>query len=315
MNSFFDISTQEKRERFLLIAVGIMLFFVVVPFCYSYFSTSISRLNEQKNKLDNDIKKLETEVKDEKHIKERLTELGQQSLPQGELAKSQYQNWLSDTAGSAGLRERKIDSGTEGTIKDFYKKYTFKLTCKGTLEQVAEFLRRFHKTNYLHLIRKISPTPSKNSNLMDIVITIEAVSVTKAQIGRTLRVFDKELLKITPDEKIILDEIKTRNLFTAYTPPRPVLPPVQPPPPPQRPPQLYQAPYCFVGTIVESEGKKQVWIDHRVTGKQYRLYEGESFRLEGVDCLIEKIDFDRIHVEADKQKFTIRSGKSFADYD
>ncbi|MDR1484747.1 MAG: hypothetical protein LBT09_07980 [Planctomycetaceae bacterium] len=318
MSGFFDISTQEKRERFLLVLAGIVLFVVVVPFCYNYFSTSISKLQAQKINLEEAIAKLDAEVKDEKHVRTRLAEFGRQSLPPGEHAKSQYQNWLVDTAGAVGLRERKVDIGSEATVKDYYKKYTFKLTCKGTLEQVAEFLLRFHKTDYLHLVRKISPTPNKNSNLMNVVITIEAMSVTKAQTSRTLRAPGKEALKITPPEQTVLNEIKTRKLFTSYTPPRPPsppTPPAPPTPPPPRPQPFYEAPFCYVIAIVESEKRRQVWINHRATGKQYKLYEGDSFKLEGVDCLIEKIEFDRIHVEADRQKFTIKQGKSFAEYE
>jgi Tfp pilus assembly protein PilO len=311
----FDISTQEKRERFLLIVAGVVLLCVVVPFCYSYFSSSISQLRTQKAKLKDEIAKLDAEIKDEKHVREQLTEFSKQSLPPGEHAKSQYQNWIVDTAGSVGLRERKVDIGSETTLKDYYKKYTFKLTCKGTLEQIAEFLRRFHKTDYLHLIRKITPAVNKSSNLMDVTITIEAMSLTKAQTSRMLRVPDKDMLKITPQEQSILDEIKSRKLFTAYSPPKPPPPIIQPPPPPPKPQPFYQAPYCYVIAIVESNGQRQVWIDNRAIGQQHKLYEGGSFKLEGVDCIIEKIEFDCIHVEADKQKFVIKQGKSFAEYE
>ncbi|MDR2642373.1 MAG: hypothetical protein LBC74_06225 [Planctomycetaceae bacterium] len=313
MNSIFDISTQEKRERFLLILAGVILCCVVLPFCYNYFNTSISKLRTEKAKLEEAVAKLNAEVKDEKHVRERLGEFSRQSLPSGELAKSQYQNWLVDTAGAAGLRERKVDIGNEtNLLKDYYKKYTFKLTGKGKLENVAEFLRRFNKTNYMHLIKKISPSPIKNSEMIDVAITIEAVASIRAKTVKTLPLVDKELLKITPAEQAVLDEIKKRKLFMPYTPSKPPTPP--PPPPPPKPP-FYQAPYCYVIAIVESDGQRQVWIDHRVAGKQYKLYEGDSFRLEGVNCTIEKIEFDRIHVDADKQKFIIKQGKSFAEYE
>jgi Tfp pilus assembly protein PilO len=312
MNGIFDISTQEKRERLLLIVAGILLICVVVPFCYSYFGKSVAKLREQNVTLTKSVTKLEAAVKDEKHVRERLAELGKQSLPIGEQAKSQYQNWLIDTAASAGLRERKVGAGLEAKNKNHYIKYTFKLTCNGNLEQLAEFLRRFQKTGYLHLVRKISPATNKNSNVMNFTITIEVLSVINAQTDRTLRVFGNDILKTTPEEKAILDEIKTRKLFTAYT--RPQSPPPPPPSAPRTPP-FYQAPYCYVIAIVESDGRSQVWIDHRTAGRQYKLYEGDSFRLEGVNCAIEKIEFDRIHVEADGQKFIIKQGKSFAEYE
>jgi Tfp pilus assembly protein PilO len=313
MNGIFDISTQEKRERLLLILAAVVLVCVVVPFCYNYFNSSITKLRNQKSKLEDAIKKLEIETKDEKHIRQRLAELNEQSLPPGETVKSQYQNWVIDTANSVGLKERKISSASEQTVKKgYYKQYKFTFTCRGTLEQIADFLRRFHKTDYLHLVRQISPKPINNSNLMDVSIKIEAVSITKSQSDRTLRVVPADKIKITPEEKKILNEIKTRKLFSAYTPPQQQTPP---PPPPPKPPQFYQAPYCYVIAILEINGKKQVWIDHRSAGKQYKLHEGESFQLEGVECIIEKIEFDKIHVEADKQKFIIKQGKSFAEYE
>ncbi|MDR1480424.1 MAG: type 4a pilus biogenesis protein PilO [Planctomycetaceae bacterium] len=296
----------------MIILAGIVLVCIVVPFCYSYFGKSLSNLKAQNTKLVESINKLEAEVKDEKQVHERLAELGRQSLPPGEQVKSQYQNWLSDTAAAAGLRERKVDRGTEATFKNFYKKYTFKLTCKGNFEQIVEFLRRFNKADYLHLVRKISPAPIRNSTLMDVTITVEALSVTNAKTSRTLRTLSKESLKITPDEQSVLDEIKARKLFTAYTPPTP--PSTERTPSPREPP-FYQAPYCYVIAIVESDGRTQVWIDHRAVGRQYKLYEGDSFRLEGVDCVIKKIEFDRIHVDANGQLFVIRQGKSFAEYD
>ncbi|MDR1924510.1 MAG: hypothetical protein LBQ66_09045 [Planctomycetaceae bacterium] len=314
MSNIFDISTQQKRERLLILLAGVVLVCVVVPFCYNFFNTAITKLRQQRATLEESIKKLENEVKDEKQIIERLAILSSQSLPAGELAKSQYQNWLADTANIAGLRERKIDQGTAVPLKGLYTKYTFRLTCRGTLGQITEFLRRFHRTNYLHLIRKISPEPAKNSPLMSVTITIEAVSLAKAQAGKTLPVIDKEKLRITEEETKVLKEITERNLFVAYTPPRPPAPPRVDSRPP-RPPQFYQAPYCYVTAIVEVDGHLQVWIDHRAAGQKYKLYEGDSFKLENVDCYIDKIEFDKIHVEADKQKFTIKLGKSFAEYE
>jgi len=180
------------------------------------------------------------------------------------------------------------------------------------LEQISEFLRRFHRTDYLHLVRKVSPRPIKNSKEMDVSITVEALSLPQAGARRTLRSISPESLAVTEDEKKMLAEITDRNLFAPYVPPRQAGEPTAPPP---KPDDFDHSPYCFVTGIVEVDGKFQVWIDLRTEGKKFKLHEGEMFRLGGVRCYVRKIEYDRVQFEAAGGLYKVKIGKSFADYE
>lgn len=323
MSDLFDVSSPQKRERLLLIVAGILFVIVVIPLFYYLFGSDVSKLRLQRTRFQADLKKLESEVEKKDEIRERLTDLTTRSLPPGDsLTQSLYQNWLLDTAYAVGLQSSRIDQGSishfkagaNAPFKDHYKKYTFTIHCRGTLGQMAEFLRRFHKTDYLHLVRNVSPRPIKNSNEMEISITVEALTLPQAKPSRTLRSISDEALSLTDEDRHKQDAIGGRNLFAAYAPPQPINP--SPTPSEETKQEEFdQSPYCYVTAIVEVDDKAQVWVDLRTEGRKYKLYEGEMFRLGGVRCFVKKIEFDRVHFEAAGGLYTVRIGKSFAEYD
>ncbi|MDR2705599.1 MAG: hypothetical protein LBC02_07450 [Planctomycetaceae bacterium] len=319
MNQLFDISSPQKRERLLLVAAGVVFFIIMVPIFYRIFITEVSALRSERNRIKADIDKYENDIKHKTEIKNRLDHFISRSLPsKDDFAKSLYQNYLMDLAGETGIRESRIDPGSVAVVKTqnktHYNKYTFTLHGKGSLDKVAEFLRRFYKADYLHLIRKVSPRPIKNSREMDVSITIEALSLPQARSNRTLPAIEEQQLALTDNDKTMLQRITKRSLFSAFVPSRPESAPREREE--VRPPNRFdQSPYCYVMAVVEVDGKPQVWIDLRTEGKKFRLYEGEMFQLSGVRCFVKKIEFDRVQFEAAGGFYTIRTGKSFAEYD
>lgn len=316
MNNLFDISTPEKRERFLLIVAGILLVIIVIPIMYSLFGSKTTRLRADRTRLKEDIAKLENDVRQKDQIKKRLDELIEQSLPPGDaLAQSLYQNWLIKTAYDAGLQGNQVAPGSVTPMKDHYRKFTMTLNSRGNLKEISEFLRLFHKTDYLHLVRKVAPRMTRNWEQMDVSITVEALMLPQAKTSQRLRNIPARTIAITDAESQTLRDITQRNLFVAWSPPPPTGPtgPTTPPPP-----NVFDhSPYCFIGSILEVDGKPQVWVDVRTEGKQFKLYEGDMFRLGGVRCFIKKIDFDnrKVDVEAAGGMYTIKSGNSFAEYE
>ena len=318
MNSVFDFSNPKKREKILLIVAGIVFIVVMIPIFYQLFGSDFSKQRNDRNRLKTELARLDEEVSGKNEIKSRLDDLTAQSLPSNDdFAVSLYQNWLMELATEAGIYEKRVDRPSSTQFKAQnkiqYKKYTFTLHGKGTLEQISEFLRRFHKTGYLHLVRKVSPRPIKNSRDMDVSITVEALSLPQARTSRTLPSVDKKQLLLTNDEKTMLKSITDRALFSVYSPPPPVGVARETPQP--KPNKFDHSPYCYITAVVEVDDKPQVWIDVRTEGKKYKLYEGEMFRLGDVRCHVKKIEFDRVHVEAAGNLFTIRIGNSFAQYE
>ena len=318
MNNLFDISNPEKREKALLVIGAIVFVIVMIPMLYHLFGSEVSKQRMERNRLKAEVTKLEEKVKDKNLIKRRLDEFTDRSLPTIEdFAISQYQNWLMDMATDVGIYEKRVDKPSSTLVrtqkKVQYCKYTFTLHGRGNLEQISEFLRRFHKTNFLHLVQKVSPRPIKNSRDMDVSITIEALSLPQARSSRTLPDVDREALKITEAEREMLKRITDRALFTVYSPPRPDnRPPETAKPEPSR---FDHSPYCYVTAVVEVDDKPQVWVEVRTEGKKHKLHEGDMFRLGAVRCIVKKIEFDRVHFEAAGDLYTIKIGNSFAEYE
>ncbi|MGL4595570.1 MAG: hypothetical protein ACRCUY_12670 [Thermoguttaceae bacterium] len=320
MNDFFNVTSPEKREKFLLGVAAILFVVIVLPMLYYLFGGDATALQMKKKGQLAEIEKLERNLEQQKTIQKRLADLAARSLPgEDSLSKSLYQNWLMDLAESAGIRERKIDPGTISSVKapggkgNQYTKYTFTFSGKGTLAQLTEFLQRFHKSHYLHLIRRVSPTPTRNSGELDVAMTIEALSLPQSKTSKSLPPLPENWTLSSDQEKEQLDRIISRNFFAAYSPPRPELPQTTAVEPPAE--NFDHAPFCYVYTVVDVEGKQQVWIDVRTEGKRYKLFEGEMFRLGGVRCFVKKIDFDRVQFEAAKNLYTIKVGNSFAEWE
>jgi hypothetical protein len=317
----FDISTPKKRERFLLVGGGFLLVVVIIPMLCRILWADLSKLRTQRTQLTTEIEKLEKDANQKTAVKQHLDDLLTRSLPsQDAFAQTSYQNWLMDLAANTGIRDRKIDIGSVTTTKEknkvHYKKFTFTLHGKGKLEQLAEFLLRFHNTDYLHLVKKISPRPIRNSSELELAITVEAVSLPQVKSSRSLPATDPQKLKLTSGEREQISDIKKRALFTVYSPPKPPEPQGPPPPPPPPPPPKFDAsPYCYVVAIVEADGKPQIWGQVRTEGKIYKLFEGEMFKLGTVRCFVKKIEYDRGQFEAAGGVYNVRIGKSFAEWD
>ena len=92
------------------------------------------------------------QTKDE--IRERLADLTRQSLAYAGTSQNRsitsYQAWLMNVANSSGLGNIQIRDSMAPGVQDVYGKIIFTLTGEGRLDQIAEFLRRFHRTDYLH---------------------------------------------------------------------------------------------------------------------------------------------------------------------
>jgi hypothetical protein len=318
MNHLFDLSSPQKRERLLLAAAGIVFLVIMLPIFYQLFIKEVSNLRRARNDLKTEIEKYENDVKRKTEIKARLDHLTARSLPsKDDFAKSLYQNYLMVLAGDTGIQGSRIDPGSVAVVKaqnkTYYNKYTFTIHGKGSLEKISEFLRRFRKSDYLHLVRKVTPRPIKNSNDMDVSITIEALSLPQARTTRTLPITDAKQFAATDADKIMLKLITDRALFSPFVPPQAVV--EQRPREEVRPASFDHSPYCYVTGVVEVDGKPQVWVEIRTEGKTFKLYEGEMFKLGTVRCFVKKIEFDRVQFEASGGLYTIKTGKSFVEYE
>lgn len=314
----FDLSHPQKRERLLVLLAGITLCIIVVVVVPAQYRETI-RLKSERDKVQQNIDDRERLVKNKDKIRSRLTSLENQVLTSLNIALenesvSKYQNWLRNTVMDIGFREVK-DGGNpvaSGSVKGGYKRHTFFVTGNGRLDQIAEFLCRFHRTQYLHQILRFRPQPVANQpGIFQVTFTVEALSLPQVDFVNVPNT--GEIPEMTDDDRNMLATIRDRSVLSAYTPPRPTV--ETPPPEP-----FEDIAYCFLNAIVEVDGKPQCWIDYRTTGRKYYFFEGGSFMMEDSRCTIKKIDVENqrimVNVDVNGEVHTgyIRLGKNFEDF-
>ncbi|MDR0520351.1 MAG: type 4a pilus biogenesis protein PilO [Planctomycetaceae bacterium] len=315
----------QKRERLLAAAAALVLLvvlFTVLPLLFA----NIRTLQRKKSELQEKIEKHERNVRNEPAVQRRLADLSARSLLSKEETLSEYHRWLMTLAQESGLKLNKSSRGTAqtSTQKNAYKKFPFTLEVFGRLEQLAEFLRMLNKADYLHSVQSVTPSRTKKSDEFDIVIKVDLLSLPQVRNARMPKM-DKSLTDADAGEKTMLTAIKSRSILSEYVPPPPARvivdkrPDPPPPPPPPPPPRnvFDESPYCYVTAILDVDGIPQCWIDHRTAGQSYKLSEGGMFRLGNVRCSIKKIDIDkqRVQIEAAGGIYTVKIGKSFAEFE
>jgi hypothetical protein len=316
----FDLSDPQKRERVLVIVACISLC-VLVTLALPMMFRETTRLQNEKTRLESKIEELELHARNKDEIQSRLTTFTNQALASsGSRALDEYRNWLGDLARSAGIRDytspvpaRTALRGAPGT------KHTFTITGTGRLDQIAEFLRRFHRTEYLHLIQSVAPRPStRTPGEFDVTIKIEALELPEARTVRVPSIVGDDTA-ITDEERQMLAAISERRILSAFVPPPPPAPRPTPVNPVAPPPiiDFDDSYFCFVIGIMEIDGRPQCWIDYRTEGRKYQLFEGDTFELGGVTCTIKKIEMTskRVQIAAGGGVYAVRLGRSIGQAD
>ena len=313
-----DLSDPKKREKTLLIFAGIALCVAVVAILPTQFRT-IADLKRERTEGLKKIEEHEHLVQNRDEIQSRLTAFEHQALAAasttpGTESLLEYQNWLRTLADVTGLRNVESTAPTivSGAVSRTagnatHARHTLTIAGEGRLEQIAEFLRRFHRTEYLHSIQSMQPQPIQNQpGMFRATFRVEVLSLTQV---RTVNTPSTEGVIATDEESRQLSAIQDRAILSEYRPPAPPPQRVDTPPPPP----FEHIPFYFVNAIVEEDGKPQVWINLRTMGRMYRLFEGESLMVGDIPCTVRKIDIEAnlIQVEAAGTILTIRLGKNF----
>ena len=392
----FDTSNPQQRERLLVILAGIVLLFVVLWQLPAQFN-SVRDLKRNKDDLDQKIADHHRLAPDGQRIQSRLSAFENQALaasgtPQGSEAEARYRAWLRGLANSAGLNVTGDTPPTTavGATGDFgHARHTFTINGEGRLDQIAEFLRRFHRTEYLHILKTFSPQPVQNRpGIFRVTFRVETLSLPQV---RFVNMPSTEGTTSTAEERQMLTAIRNRGILSEYSPPRPltlvsatpnsvtltwtaddadshdiryklrtapdaeanwtlieattgyidelfantnydfqiravydeepdawsITTPLSTERPAVESPPFEDIVFCFLQTIVESDGRPQAWINHRTTGRTHYLFEGGSFTLDGVLCIIRRIDVDneRILVEIGGGLYSLGVGQHFDEVD
>jgi hypothetical protein len=230
-----DISDPKKREQLLVVVAGIILCGILIGVLPGQFR-AVADLKRQRSNLEDDIEEHKRIARNKEEIQGRLTAMTGQALASAPLAdesRSKYENWLMALTADSGMRSYSrtgyIFSVGKDKDKVLYGKHVLTINGTGRLEQIAEFMRRFHRTEFLHIIQSVPTlrpvTTQGRQGEFDATIKIEVLSLPQVSSINELDV-SREATAISSDERRMLANIRERQILSQYTP--------TPPPPPIR---------------------------------------------------------------------------------
>ena len=201
------------KERMLAIAVGGVFAAIVGYFALSYLTGQFSARNAEIAKLEGDVKKFKDQVFAGQVAAKKVTQYEARSLPPSdEVTRTLYSDWLLGEIEEAGLIQPDVGFESRVPEGDLFVRQTFSISAQGTLPQVIDWLHAFYSVDWLHRVTRLRLKPVKESKLLDIACTVEALSLRRAK--------ETDQLEPRPGKRLALptlqdyhDTIGNRNLF------------------------------------------------------------------------------------------------------
>jgi hypothetical protein len=210
-----------QRERTLGVAIGVCVLAVAAVFMVNAANSAFDSRETQLMELEQEKRKKDRSVQAGVRAERQLKDFEKRSLPgDPTLAGSLYSQWLLKKAVESGIASPNVSLGPARPKVDVYVMHSFLLDGQADLKQVTHFLYQFYSAGYLHRIGRINLKPLTGKKLLDVNITVEALSLKDAP--------NVAELKPPPSDRIAgkslesyVDSIVGRNLFfPANQPPK-----------------------------------------------------------------------------------------------
>jgi len=210
----------QQREKILAgLLAGTVGIWFGLPVFESAFLAPLQDLERQETSLMEQVetktsRRLQLAVADRD-----LTEWRGLSLPPDPLsAQRLYQEWLTDLAEMSGFQDTKITLDRRVPEGDTYTTIPVTLETKGTLQELAQFLERFHSVELLHRIARcdIVSKQSEGNPELELLITAEGVSIRNSK--PRARLFPETIVRgeLTRSERTI--EVENTEEFPEEVP-------------------------------------------------------------------------------------------------
>jgi hypothetical protein len=270
-----------RREKILAgAALGALVLAVACFFILTGDERSDQQLLDEEAKLTGQIAHKEKLVQDAGREQARLIQWRKCSLPPDPvLARSLYQNWLHGLTGRANFHDVRLTANDSVSRRDQYTRISFALNCTTKLGDLVQFMFDFYSAGYMHQIRKMDIRPGATPDVLDVDMSIDAVSLVAADSKDKLPSENGHSLKLANVAEY-RDPIVARNLFAAFAPPAPAA---------QKVAGNDPAASALVTGFTQVDGAWQVWIEDRAAGQRWALESGKSFDIGGRKCTVQTI--------------------------
>ena len=325
----------QKREKLLVIVTGALLVvFLIAALFTSGGGGQLSSLRAQHESLSEEVETKEQVIQSGRDEMKQMVQWQKRSLPsKTEHARSLYQNWLRDLVDQASFRHVKVDSSGGQSRGGVYTALTFTVHGDATMDQLSHFLFDFYSAGHLHKIRYLSIKPTKDSTQLSLLITVEGLSLPGADRSDALSEEPSERLKLAKvddyvkaiakrrldderdpaDDSLFVRDPVDGGLFVAYKPPPPpyVAPAERTEPP--KPPEFDPTTQTYLNAIVEVNGRPQVWLFVRSSGKTLKYYEGDKFEIGPAHGTIARIDPREVELTVGGQSAVLALGDNLRE--
>lgn len=293
-----------KREKLLAALTALLVLGGMANFVFSVLGTSTSSRYADRDRLEGEIEKKKLTVARGDKAAARLTEWQKRSLPADrELGRSLYQNWLSELLDQVGFKRSRVESGEGRMHHNAYYLFPFTVRGQGSMPELVRFLFAFYRTGHMHQIRHLSIKPMENGKGLDLVITIEALSLPGASSDKLSTEPGTRLALTAPDE--YRNVIVGRDLFSPYTP--------KSASPTSGTPKFDASKHAYLTAILAVGGRPQAWFVARVTDQVFKLSEGEEFTVGALRPKVVRINGRTVELEIDGARYQVSLGTSLGD--
>ena len=204
-----------QREKVLAIAVAICLGLGVIYFGGSSMLDGINRLSSQLKTLEK--KQLDNKAIMDVGLRDRgLTKqyLDRSVHPKRTVANSMYRDWLLAIVTKSELSDPVVKAAGQGRLdkSKLFHLFAFDVTGRGDLQQITRLLFDFYSVDHLHRIRRLHMKPVGKSKNIELVMSIELMSLLAAP-PRTERMVAKSTRLNHKDMKTYVEQLVNRNFF------------------------------------------------------------------------------------------------------
>lgn len=214
-----------------------------------------------------------------------------QSLPTNvDIAQALYQDWLQQLLVDTGLKVKENIIRPRTSSKKF-KEISFVVSAAGTLDQLTDFLYRFYQSPHLHRISSTSISPNDDRSALNISLTIDALSLNKAD--QTDQLAEGSSDSIQQTLKLLKKTIGERNLFAAYKPARTPEPAVTVATKAKEEPEDTEAKQAIFSSINYGQDGWLMSIRMKNSGKVHYFREGDEIEIGRFYGTLEMLDGNR----------------------
>jgi hypothetical protein len=296
------------REKQLAIGVGLLVILLGGSKGLDAYRTAMEDNEDELQTAQQELSQSRTASKRGLHAQGRLREWGRQSLPTNhDIAKTRYESWLRDQLSRSNLPVISLTSKAPRGQNKRFQQISFVLKTEGTLAQLTEYLHNFYSAGHLHRISETTLQPADDPNLLDISLTIDALSLDVCEREESLSEQVSE--QTLPPLEQVRQTIVSRNMFANYQPPSPLATTGNNL---ANPSEDKVAALAFITSMTQGENGWQMSVRMSDSGKIHYYRVGDSIQIGQFVGQIAELEGRRVIVTIGDQQFLVKLGQNLS---